>query len=108
MQEARDSTLHRPRLCPCHSLPVISLPFFSKANTTIADSSTGLPVAGGNPYAERVGADVAHDRRFEPLPKIEFIRLGNVAASPMHAFPKRSDSWKNVRNSSLSIIEGVE
>jgi hypothetical protein len=108
MQEARDVVPHRPRPCPCHSLPVVWSPFPSEANTTIADRLAGLLAAGGNPYAVRVGADSVRDRMAEPLPGIDLARSGDIVVLPVHAFPKRSDGWKNVRNSSLSITEGVE
>lgn len=93
MQEARDANGHRPRPCPCRPLPV-------------ALSAFPLQPAQFLPRVIRAVRVVAHGKRVQLAKwqsETESIRPDNANALPVHAFPKRSDGRKNVRNSSLSI-----
>jgi hypothetical protein len=103
MQVARDANRDRPRPCYRHPLPFAAFPasaslpqFFRTAPPDQSPSpQTLLPCA-----LARVVRILA---RPEASRKTEFTTWGSAVALPVHAFPKRSDGWKNVRNSSLSI-----
>jgi hypothetical protein len=104
MQVARDANGHRPRPRQCHPLPfaafsaLFSLPqfFFAAPSDQPSIRQTLLPCA-----LARTARIVA---RTNTSGKTESMRWGNTVLPQLHAFPKRSDGWKNVRNSSLSIV----
>ncbi len=100
MQVATNARRHGVQPRARHSISASAFPVFSPASPA---SSSSLAI-DADPLAIGIGAVlVASGCATHSVVESQFAWQGGIAALQLVAVPKRSDRWKNMRSSSLSI-----